>query len=194
MPGLARLTAGMPAGWFWERAGISCEREGSGVITRHMVMQVTCARISGHRPPPKGRRTIPSTTAQQRREARSRSFTLSGLAGETNLSQPGGRNHHSGWRSRPFQGEDRTTLLYPMSLPAKGSVSGSVRPDQAWWCWLARTVGGQLADRQPGHGQLLQTLSRGQRKQFQALKSFDGSRQAQRRSSALAIKGDRTWR
>ena len=52
-----------------------------------------------------------------------------------------------GWRNEPFPagkpeskfrlafahlpGEDLTTLLYPISLPANGSVFGPVRPDQA---------------------------------------------------------------
>ncbi len=82
MSRLATLTSGKACCRVGAGRQGKCGRRESRLANRCVVMQVTCARISGHRPRPVGRRTIPSTTAQQRREARSCDFCLSGLANE----------------------------------------------------------------------------------------------------------------
>jgi hypothetical protein len=63
----------------------------------------------------------------------------------------------------PLQGEDLTTLLYPISLPANGSVFSPVRPDQALGWFVSSKlweVNSLIDSRAPGN---FCTLSRGQR-------------------------------
>ncbi len=163
MSGLATLTLGMPASW----VGSGPKGEASGRVSRatnrYVVMQVTSARISGHRPRPAGRRTIPSTTAQQRREAKVASFNLLGPDWRNEPFPVGKPESKFRWAFALLPGEDLTTLLYPISLPANGSVFSPVRPDQALGWFVSSKlweVNSLIDSRAPGN---FCTLSRGQR-------------------------------